>query len=69
MKQMGGTCGMCRGEERCMHVWWGNLRESGNFEDICIDRRIIVKLISEKSVCRAWTGLMWLKIGTNDRRL
>ena len=29
-----------------------------------IDGRIILKLISKKSVGRSWTGFMWLKIGT-----
>jgi len=43
----------------------GNLREGGHFEHIGIDGRIILKLISKKSVGSTWTGFMWLRIGTS----
>jgi hypothetical protein len=43
--------------------WWGNLRERDHVEDPGIDGRIILKLISEKWD-GAWTGLIWLRIGT-----
>jgi len=35
-----------------MHTgfWWGNLRESDHFEDLCLDGRIILKLIFKKWV-------------------
>jgi hypothetical protein len=42
--------------------WWGNLRERGHFEDLDVDRRIILKCIGWAT----WTGLMWLRIGTGD---
>jgi hypothetical protein len=40
--------------------WWGDLRERDYFED----RRMILKGILRKSVGRALTGLIWLRIGT-----
>jgi hypothetical protein len=33
-------------------------------EDPDIGKRIILKLIFEKWVGRAWAGLIWLRIGT-----
>jgi len=39
-------------------------RERGHSEDIGLDGRIILKLISKKSFGRSWTGFMWRRIGT-----
>jgi len=44
--------------------WWGNLRERGHLEDPGIDGRIIVKWVFGKWDVGAWTGLIWLRIGT-----
>jgi hypothetical protein len=33
-------------------------------EDLVIDGRIILKLIFKRQVEDAWTGLIWLRIGT-----
>ena len=51
-----------------MHTefWWVNLREIDRFEDLDIDGRIILKCILNKSVGSAWTGFIWLRIGTNS---
>jgi len=44
--------------------WWGNLRD-----DPGIDGRIILRWIFRKWDVRAWTGLIWLRIGTGGWHL
>ena len=43
--------------------WWGNQRETDHWEDLDVVRRIIVRCIFRKWDVKAWTGLIWLKIG------
>jgi hypothetical protein len=42
-----------------MHTgfWWGDLMERDHSEDLGLDGRIILKLISKKWNEEAWTGL------------
>jgi hypothetical protein len=40
------------------------LKEGNHTEDLCMDRRIILKWISNKSV-RVYTGFIRLRIGTS----
>jgi hypothetical protein len=36
-------------------------------EDLGVDGKIILKCILKTSDGEAWTGLIWLRIGTEDR--
>jgi hypothetical protein len=45
-------------------LWWGNLRERHHLEDPGLDGMIILKWIFRKWDESAWTGLIWLRIGT-----
>jgi len=42
----------------------GNLRERDHLEDPGIEIRIILRWIFRKWDVGAWTGLIWLRIGT-----
>jgi len=43
--EMGRACGMCGGEEMCVHGFGGDLRERHQFENLVVDGRIILKVI------------------------
>jgi hypothetical protein len=45
-------------------IWWGNLRERGNLEDPGVDEKKILRWIFRKWDAVAWTGSIWLRIGT-----
>jgi hypothetical protein len=45
-------------------VWWGSFRERDHLKDPDVDGRLILKWILKKWDRGAWTGLIWLRIGT-----
>ena len=59
---------MGRGEVHT-EFWWKNLREGVHLKYPCVDGRIILKWIFEKWNWGAWTGSIWLRIGTGGRLL
>jgi hypothetical protein len=48
-----------------MGFWWGDLRERDQLENLGTNGRIILKWISSNWDGEAWTGLIWLRIGTD----
>jgi hypothetical protein len=52
-----------------MGFWCGNLKEREYLEDLGIDGRIILERNFKKWDGEAWTGIMWLGIGTGVRHL
>ena len=42
---------------------WGNLRRTDHLEELGVDGRIL-KMDLKDVVWGAWTGLIWLRIGT-----
>jgi len=44
--------------------WWGNLRERDHIEYPGVDGKIILQCMFRKWFGVAWTGLIWLRIGT-----
>jgi len=52
------------GARRGVHTgfWWGNLRERDHFEDPGLDGRLILRRIFRRDG-KAWTGLIWPRVG------
>ena len=46
--------------------WWGDPREEHHLDDLDLDGRIILRYIFRVWDGEAWTGLIWLRIGTGS---
>ena len=57
------------GERRDTGFWWGNLKERPNLGDPGVDGRIILRRMFRKCDVGAWTGSIWLRIGTGGWHL
>jgi hypothetical protein len=54
-------------ERRQVHTgfWWGDFSERAYLENLGLHGRTILKWIFKKWDRKAWTGLIWLNIGTS----
>jgi hypothetical protein len=55
--------------EAYTRFWWGNLRARDHLENPGVYDRIILKWIFRKWNVGAWTGSIWLRIGTGGGHL
>jgi hypothetical protein len=46
-------------------IWWGNLTQRAQLENLGVDRRIILKWLYTKYDGRAWIELVSFRIGTS----
>ena len=60
---MGGACSTYEGEEY-IGLWWGNLKEREDLEDPSVNGSITLQWIFKTWGVEAWTGLIWIRIGT-----
>jgi len=65
---MGGACSSY-GAEVHIRFWLGDLRERDKLQDLGVDGRIILKWLLKQWDVGAWTGFIWLRIGTGGRLL
>jgi hypothetical protein len=58
---------IARTGRRRMHIrfWWESQKEIDHWEYLDVGDRIILKWIIERKDGVVWTGLIWLRIGTN----
>jgi hypothetical protein len=62
---MGGVCCTYGGQKRVHAEFrWGDLRERDHLEDLVVDGRVTLKWVFRKWYAEAWTGFIWLRIGT-----
>jgi len=60
----------CVGEGRGVYrVLVGNLREGNHLEDPGVDERLILRSVFRKWDVGAWTGSIWVRIGTGGWHL
>jgi len=57
------------GGEAYTGFWWENLGIRIHLEDPGVDGRIILRLIFSQWDVGVWTGLSWLRIGTDGGHL
>jgi hypothetical protein len=59
---MGWACGTYGRQERCVQGFGGKAREREHFEDLGVDRRLILKWLLRE--WDEWTGFISFRIGT-----
>jgi hypothetical protein len=64
-KETCAACGMYGGRKIHTGIWWRDLMEIAHLEDVGVDGRIILNWIFKKWNGEAWTGLLWLRRGTD----
>ena len=62
--EISGACSTYGVRKGVYRVLWRNLRERDHFQSLRVGRIIILKWIFRKCDVGAWTGLIWLRIGT-----
>jgi hypothetical protein len=63
--EMGRVCGTYGRQERCLQGFGGeNTRKRDHSEDPGVDGKRVSRWIFRKRVGKAWSGLIWLRIGT-----
>jgi hypothetical protein len=61
-----GNVARMGGQEMYTRFWWEHLRERDRFEDPSVDGRMILRWILRKWDMVAWTGSIWLRLGTGE---
>jgi len=61
-----GYAACIRRRELHTEFWWRNLIERDHFEDLGIDRGIILNRGSKKLHGMWWSGLIWLSIAKSE---
>jgi hypothetical protein len=63
--EIGRACGVYGDRRGAYRVWWGDLREIDNLEDLSVDRRTILKWIFNKV---GWGGMEWIALAQDRHR-
>ena len=67
--RMGGACSMYRRKGRYIQGFGEEIRGKHDMEDPGVDGKIILRGIFRKWDGGAWTGLIWLTLGTGGGHL
>jgi hypothetical protein len=66
---MGGTCSAYGEKKGVYRVLKGQLKERDHLGDPGVNGKIILRWILRKWDVKAWTGSIWLRIGTGGGHL
>ena len=56
---------VCGGEDKCIKIFGGNLKERYHLEGLGVDGQTLLKWALKKQDGVAWTVLIWLWVGTS----